>query len=207
MFYNPYTKQSGKYGVVKGKRDLNLNIPGHDNHLHVASDNSDEMKKIMEKAHSMGLTVHENPYATKQGWDPDGVQNVHTGKWHYITYADGTGGATDITGPQDKINDFIDNYLYKEVFPNPESSESGKSDSKISNSPEYDTSGPTSDSSGSKPTDPTGKSSVSSSNSEWSPENVLYKVKNAFTSMAKEGKVENGDLISEEIQRIKNLMK
>jgi hypothetical protein len=36
---------------------------------------------------------------------------------------------------------------------------------------------------------------------------VLYKVKRAFTSMANEGKTENGNLISEEIQRIKNLMK
>ena len=120
LFYNPYTRISGNRGIRRGQTQVGLQMPNHDNHLHVASDNEDEMKQIMDKANSYGLTVHENPYATSKGWDPDGVQPVHAkNSNHYITLGVGNvGGAADISGDPKKIIDFIDSYLYKQIYPN-----------------------------------------------------------------------------------------
>lgn len=132
LFFNPYTKQPGKFGIRSGTSQKGLQMAHHDDHLHISSDNSDEMKKIMDKAHEMGLTVHENPYATKQGWDKDGVQPVHAAKsYHYQKFGDGTGAATDITGDPKKIFDFIDNYIYKEITPKPASSDSITTDTEL----------------------------------------------------------------------------
>jgi hypothetical protein len=127
LFYNPYTRQSGKFGIIGGKTQQGLQMDKHEDHLHIASDNAEEMKTIMKKAHDMGFNVHENPYATKQGWDPDGVQKVHGDKsWHYKSFKDGTGGAVDITGDKNKLYDFIDNYIYKEITTKPTPSDSLK---------------------------------------------------------------------------------
>ena len=207
LFYNPYTKQEGKFGIEGGQLQSGLQKANHDNHLHVASDNSDEMKEIMNVAHDeYGLTVHENPYATEKGWDPDGVQPVHAKNgYHYITLGSGNvGGAADITGDQQIIFNFIDNYLYEKVYPKKTNPSSGGSLNKdLVSKSKIDT-----DDGNEKFKTDRGSRSVSfiSSNDEWSPENVLSRVKRALTTMG-ENKENTENLISEEISRIKNLMK
>lgn len=114
MFYNPWTKDNFK---VSGYRKvLNSTQSAHDDHLHVASDNADEMKKIIDTAATYNLKTSENPYAKN---DPTGkVDPVHTEhSWHYVPLnTDFTvGGAVDITGRHDDIVKFITLYLVNDL--------------------------------------------------------------------------------------------
>ena len=110
IFFNPYTKKSGNFGVLDTKKMPNLQIADHDDHLHVASDNREEMVKLINEAQSRGLRCGENPYSD------DHIEMVHKpDSWHYYAFPAGAfnvGCAVDITGDYDTIEKFIDDYLY-----------------------------------------------------------------------------------------------
>ena len=110
LVYNPATKKGGSigFGFDGGKKVDGITWGNHDNHLHIGFTNREVAMDVIDKAHQMGLTTTENPYAKK---DPNKkVDNVHTNNsFHYKTFEGEptVGAGVDISGNQDTITGFM----------------------------------------------------------------------------------------------------
>ena len=110
LVYNPATKKGGPigFGFDGGRKVDGITWGNHDNHLHIGFTNREVAMDVIDKAHEMGLTTTENPYAKK---DPNGkVDNVHTNNsFHYKTFEGEppVGAGVDISGNQDTITELM----------------------------------------------------------------------------------------------------
>jgi len=155
LVYNPATKKGGPigFGFDGGRKVDGITWGNHDNHLHIGFTNREVAMDVIDKAHEMGLTTTENPYAKK---DPNGkVDNVHTNNsFHYKTFEGEppVGAGVDISGNQDTITELMKwviqkysggNYTVDQTIDSTNSSEdaynyaTGKDDIKSSPRPQY----------------------------------------------------------------------
>lgn len=110
LVYNPATKVGGSigHGYDNGNKVTGLNWSNHDNHLHIGFTSRDVAIQVIDKAHQMGLTTTENPYAKK---DPNGkVDAVHSkNSFHYKVFQGEpkVGAAVDISGNPERVTELI----------------------------------------------------------------------------------------------------